>query len=99
MAPDDLRDPPRSTLSNLGPHGVDAFTGVIAIGQTSRLTVGRIVPRPYVLDGALAIRDSFVATLNADHRRLAGEDAANLLLAFARAVEDPPNLGERVRGA
>ena len=45
---------PPSTLSNLGALGVDHFTGVIALGQTSLLTVGRAVRRPVVgTDGTL----------------------------------------------
>ena len=37
----DLGASPPSTLSNLGSFGVDQFTGIIAVGQTSLLTVGR----------------------------------------------------------
>jgi len=84
----DLNDPPRSTLSNLGSQGVDSFTGVIAVGQMSLMTVGRIVPRPFVIGNALGIRPSFHATLNADHRAMDGDDAARLLMAFVTAVED-----------
>ena len=94
LRPDDLGDPPRSTLSNLGMLGVDAFTGVIALGQTSLLTVGRILARPYVNAGALAIRDSFHATLNVDHRVLDGDEAARLLVAFVSAVEDVSSIAD-----
>jgi len=88
LTPDDLVDPPRSTLSNLGPQGVDSFTGVIAMGQMTLLTVGRIRPRPSVIGNTLGIRSSAVVTLNVDHRRMDGDDAARLLLAFVNAVED-----------
>lgn len=88
LSPEDLVDPPRSTLSNLGPQGVDSFTGVIAMGQMTLLTVGRIRPRPSVIGNALGIRSSAVVTLNVDHRRMDGDDAARLLLAFVNAVED-----------
>lgn len=94
----DLEAPPRSTLSNLGTAGVDAFTGVIAPGQESLLTVGRVAPRPAVVEGQLTVRARFWATLNVDHRALDGDDAARILLAFVRCVEDPACLaGEPAR--
>ena len=77
-----------------GTLGVDAFTGVIAVGQTSLLTVGRILARPLRQRGALAIRDSFHATLNVDHRVLDGEEAARLLVAFVDAVEDTSSIAD-----
>jgi pyruvate dehydrogenase E2 component (dihydrolipoamide acetyltransferase) len=89
LAAEDLEPVPPSTLSNLGPHGVDQFTGIIAAGQTSLLTTGRAVPRVVVEgDGrTLQLRRTFHATLNADHRTVDGAEAARLLLAFAAAAE------------
>jgi pyruvate dehydrogenase E2 component (dihydrolipoamide acetyltransferase) len=92
LLPSDLTEPPRSTLSNLGAQGIDSFTGVIALGQMSLLTVGRVMPRAYVIDGAVSVRDTFFATLNVDHRYLDGDDAARLLIAFAAAAEDAERL-------
>jgi pyruvate/2-oxoglutarate dehydrogenase complex dihydrolipoamide acyltransferase (E2) component len=94
LLPADLRDSPQTTLSNLGTLGVDSFTGVIAVGQMSLLTVGRIMPRPYVSGNGIAVRESFHATLNVDHRSLDGEDAARLLVAFVDAVEDVASLAD-----
>ena len=95
----DLTDPPRSTLSNLGPQGIDGFTGIIALGQLSLLTVGRVAARPVVVDGGLAVRDSFFATLNVDHRSFDGDDAARLLISFVDAVEDIGRLEKEVVSA
>ena len=68
--------------------GVDHFTGVIALGQTSLLTVGRAVPRPFAgADGTLATRTTFHATLNVDHRTIDGAGAARLLVSFTDAAE------------
>jgi len=96
LLPSDLTEPPRATLSNLGPQGVDSFTGVIALGQVSLLTLGRVMPRPCVTDGVVSVRDSFFATLNVDHRYLDGDDAARLLIAFAAAAEDAELLEKEV---
>jgi pyruvate/2-oxoglutarate dehydrogenase complex dihydrolipoamide acyltransferase (E2) component len=85
---DDLSATPSSTLSNLGAFGVDRFTGIVASGQTSLLTVGRM-SRRVVADenGEIVVQLRFDATLNADHRTVDGADAARLLAAFAQAVE------------
>jgi len=88
LSRDDLAASARSTLSNLGSFGVDRFTGIVALGQTSLLTVGRALPR-VVADESRAIRvqTCFDATLNADHRTIDGAEAARLLVAFATAAE------------
>jgi pyruvate dehydrogenase E2 component (dihydrolipoamide acetyltransferase) len=88
LTSEDLEATPPSTLSNLGAFGVDSFTGVIALGQTSLLTVGRI-KRRVVVDGERTFRIGavFSATLNVDHRAIDGADAARLLVAFAEATE------------
>jgi pyruvate dehydrogenase E2 component (dihydrolipoamide acetyltransferase) len=88
LSQQDLEATPSSTLSNLGAFGVDQFTGIVALGQTSLLTVGRAAPRATVDDARnLAVRTSFTATLNADHRTIDGAAAAELLAAFATAAE------------
>jgi pyruvate dehydrogenase E2 component (dihydrolipoamide acetyltransferase) len=85
---DDLSATPASTLSNLGAFGVDRFTGIVATGQTSLLTVGRVLPRVVADENRqIVVRAMFDATLNADHRTVDGADAARLLAAFAAAVE------------
>ena len=88
LSQEDLETTPLSTLSNLGAFGIDHFTGIIALGQTSLLTVGRAVPR-VVADGdrTLSVRTTFHATLNVDHRSVDGAEAARLLVAFAEAAE------------
>ncbi len=88
LSPEDLEASPSSTLSNLGALGVDQFTGIIALGQTSLLTVGRAVPRVVADDArTLRIRTSLFATLNVDHRVIDGAAAAHLLAGFAAAAE------------
>ena len=88
LAPDDL-DLPDSTLSNLGTFAIDAFTGIIAVGQTSLVTVGRIKRMPCVVGDEIVAREMLTATVNADHRVLDGADAAGILVAFAAQLENP----------
>jgi pyruvate dehydrogenase E2 component (dihydrolipoamide acetyltransferase) len=88
LASEDLNVTPMSTLSNLGSFGVDRFTGIVALGQTTLLTVGRARPRVVADDRrAISVRLTFDATVNSDHRALDGADAARLLSSFAAAVE------------
>ena len=85
---EDLSATPASTLSNLGNFGVDRFTGIVAVGQTSLLTVGRVRPRVVAdASGEIGVTMMFDATLNADHRAIDGAEAARLLVAFAEASE------------
>jgi pyruvate dehydrogenase E2 component (dihydrolipoamide acetyltransferase) len=91
LTPDDLQLP-ASTLSNLGPFAIDSFTGIIAHGQTSLITVGRIRRAPHVLAEEVVARDMLTATVNADHRVLDGADAARMLAAFASQLESPNRL-------
>ena len=89
LSQDDLSAAPSSTLSNLGSFGVDRFTGIVAVGQTSLLTVGRARPRVVADENrAMSVRTIFDATLNADHRTVDGAEAARLLVAFATAAEN-----------
>jgi pyruvate dehydrogenase E2 component (dihydrolipoyllysine-residue acetyltransferase) len=80
----DLSGRPTGTLSNLGPYGVDWFTGIIPPGQACLLTVGKIAPRVVAQDGRPVVRMTLYATLNVDHRQLDGDSAARILNAFER---------------
>ncbi len=67
------------TITNLGMYGVDAFTPIINQPQVAILGVGRIVPKPAVHDGAIAIRSMMVLSLTFDHRIVDGAPAAAFL--------------------
>jgi pyruvate dehydrogenase E2 component (dihydrolipoamide acetyltransferase) len=68
-------DPVEVTLSNLGTHGVDWFTGIIPVGTTLLLTTGAI--------RTTGGERRFWSTLNADHRVIDGAHAAQLLDRFS----------------
>jgi pyruvate/2-oxoglutarate dehydrogenase complex dihydrolipoamide acyltransferase (E2) component len=86
LSPSDLAGTAVGSLSNLGARGVDAFTGIIPLGQQLLLTVGRVAARPVVADGRLAVRTTVIATLNVDHRSFDGDQAARVLAAFEREL-------------
>jgi pyruvate dehydrogenase E2 component (dihydrolipoyllysine-residue acetyltransferase) len=81
------------TLSNLGAHGIDAFTPVLNPPQSAVLGIGRIAERPVVEEGRLAAGRSCVLSLTFDHRVADGAPAAELLGAIARRMGDREYLG------
>ena len=81
-----------ASLSNLGMFGIRQFDAVINPPQAMILAVGAGEPRPYVVDGALAVATVMSATGSFDHRAIDGADGAQLMSAFKALVESPLGL-------
>jgi pyruvate dehydrogenase E2 component (dihydrolipoamide acetyltransferase) len=77
-----------STISNLGGHGVDAFTPILNAPQSSILGIGSIRSRAVVRGGTLAAGRTCTLSLTFDHRVTDGVPAARLLDAVARRMND-----------
>jgi pyruvate dehydrogenase E2 component (dihydrolipoamide acetyltransferase) len=77
-----------ATISNLGGHGIDAFTPILNGSQSAILGIGRIADRPLVRDGQLAVGHTCVLSLTFDHRVVDGAPAALLLDAVVRRMND-----------
>ena len=75
------------TITNLGTLDVDGFTPIINPPQSAILGVGRIVPRPVVVDGEIAVRYMVTLSLSFDHRIVDGAPAAQFLQALKQAIE------------
>ena len=80
------------TISNLGMHGVDAFTAIINGGQASILAVGSIAERPVVRNGAVEAAQTMILTLGCDHRAVDGARGALFLKDLVAALEEPAKL-------
>jgi pyruvate dehydrogenase E2 component (dihydrolipoamide acetyltransferase) len=80
------------TISNLGMHGIDAFTAILNGGQASILSVGRIAERAVARDGNVLAAQTLILTLGCDHRAVDGARGAMFLKDLVAAVEDPANL-------
>ncbi len=78
-----------ASLSNLGMFGIKQFDAVINPPQGLILAVGAGEPRPYVVDGALAIATVMSATGSFDHRAIDGAVGAQFMSAFKALVEAP----------
>jgi pyruvate dehydrogenase E2 component (dihydrolipoamide acetyltransferase) len=77
-----------ATVTNLGAHGVDAFTPVLNPPQSAILGVGRIAERPVVENGKIAVGWTCMLSLTFDHRVTDGAPAADLLAAVARRMSE-----------
>ena len=77
-----------ATISNLGSHGIDAFTPILNGAQSAILGIGRIAPRPIVRNTELVIGRTCVLSLTFDHRVTDGVPAAQLLDAVARRMNE-----------
>ncbi|WP_338897157.1 dihydrolipoamide acetyltransferase family protein [Streptomyces sp. TG1A-60] len=77
------------TLNNYGVFGVDGSTPIINHPEAAMLGVGRIVPKPWVHEGGLAVRQVVQLSLTFDHRVCDGGTAGGFLRYVADCVEQP----------
>jgi pyruvate dehydrogenase E2 component (dihydrolipoamide acetyltransferase) len=81
------------TVSNYGVYGSDAGTPIINHPEAAILGVGRIAPRPMVVDGRLEARTAVTLALTFDHRIMDGADADRAMTALRELLESPFRLG------
>ncbi|WP_369029182.1 MULTISPECIES: dihydrolipoamide acetyltransferase family protein [Streptomyces] len=77
------------TLNNYGVFGVDGSTPILNHPEAAMLGVGRIVPKPWVHEGELAVRQVVQLGLTFDHRVCDGGTAGGFLRYVADCVEQP----------
>lgn len=77
------------TLNNYGVFGVDGSTPIINHPEAAMLGVGRIIPKPWVHEGELAVRQVVELALTFDHRVCDGGTAGGFLRHVADCVENP----------
>ncbi|MER6283488.1 dihydrolipoamide acetyltransferase family protein [Streptomyces sviceus] len=77
------------TLNNYGVFGVDGSTPIINHPEAALLGAGRIVDKPWVVDGTLAVRKVMQLSLSFDHRVCDGGVAGGFLRFVADCVERP----------
>ena len=80
------------TLNNYGRFGVDGSTPIINYPEVAILGVGRIMDRPWALDGELAIRKVVTLSFAFDHRVCDGDVASGFITFVARCIEEPLTL-------
>jgi pyruvate dehydrogenase E2 component (dihydrolipoamide acetyltransferase) len=80
------------TVTNLGEQGVESVFGVIYPPQVALVGFGRIVDRPWAVDGLLGVRPTMAVTLAADHRVSDGHRGGRFLIAVDRLLQNPEKL-------
>ncbi|QUH02637.1 2-oxo acid dehydrogenase subunit E2 [Saccharopolyspora erythraea] len=88
LAPSDLTGG-TFTVNNYGVFGVDGSAAIINHPEAAILGVGRIIDRPWAVDGRLAVRKVCELTLAFDHRVCDGGTAGGFLRFVADCVESP----------
>jgi pyruvate dehydrogenase E2 component (dihydrolipoamide acetyltransferase) len=77
------------TVSNMGMLDVAAFAAIINPPESAILAVGATIPRPVVVDGAIAVREIMRVILSCDHRACSGADGARLLQSVKAYLQTP----------
>jgi pyruvate dehydrogenase E2 component (dihydrolipoamide acetyltransferase) len=77
------------TVNNYGVFGVDGSAAIINYPEVAILGLGRIMSRPWVVDGELTVRQIGQLTLAFDHRACDGGVAGGFLRYIADCVESP----------
>lgn len=77
------------TITNVGVLGVDGGTPILVPGQVAILALGRVLARPWVVDGAVVARDVMTLSLTFDHRVVDGALGSRVLRHVADFMADP----------
>lgn len=77
------------TVSNLGMFGIKEFTSIINAPNSAILSVGAIVQKPVVKNGAITVGNTMTVTLACDHRTVDGATGAQFLQTLRQYIENP----------
>jgi 2-oxoisovalerate dehydrogenase E2 component (dihydrolipoyl transacylase) len=77
------------TLNNYGGFRVDGSAAIINHPQVAILGLGRIIDRPWVVDGEIRVRKIAQLSFVFDHRICDGGTAAGFMRRVADAIESP----------
>ncbi|MCR5257228.1 MAG: 2-oxo acid dehydrogenase subunit E2 [Desulfovibrio sp.] len=77
------------TISNVSMMGIDHFTPILNPPETGILGVGRIAEKPWVHNGALAVRQVMALSLTFNHMVTDGGPAMKFLRILADMLEKP----------
>jgi pyruvate dehydrogenase E2 component (dihydrolipoamide acetyltransferase) len=80
------------TVSSLGERGVEALYGIIYPPQVALVGFGKVVARPWLVDGTIGPRSVVRITLAADHRVSDGHAGALFLAEIGKLLLEPEKL-------
>ena len=80
------------TITHLGEQGVDTVYGIIYPPQVALVGFGRVLERPWAVNGKIESRPVLQATLSADHRASDGHRGGLFLTAVDHLLQEPEKL-------
>ena len=80
------------TITHLGEQGVDTVYGIIYPPRVALVGFGRVLERPWSVNGKIESRPLLQATLSADHRASDGHRGGLFLTALDRLLQEPEKL-------
>ena len=80
------------TLNNYGGFGVDGSAAIINHPEVAILGIGRIIDRPWVVDGQIVVRKLVVLSLVFDHRVCDGDIPSKFIGFVASCIQNPIGL-------
>jgi pyruvate dehydrogenase E2 component (dihydrolipoamide acetyltransferase) len=83
---------PTITVTSIGEQGVETIFGIIYPPQVAIVGFGKVVERPWSVDGRIVSRSVMAATLSADHRVADGHRGGRFLAAVDRLLQEPSRL-------
>lgn len=83
---------PTITVTSLGEQGVETVFGVIYPPQVALVGLGKVVERPWVVNGQVVPQPVITASLSADHRATDGHRGGLFLAALDRLLQEPGKL-------
>ena len=83
---------PTITVTSLGEQGVETVFGVIYPPQVALVGFGKLVERPWVVNGTIVPRPVIQASLSADHRVTDGHRGGLFLAAIEQLLQQPEKL-------
>ena len=80
------------TITNLSSSRVDGFTPILRPPETGIMGAGRVIEKPVVIRGQVAIRSLMGLSLTIDHRVVDGAPASEFLGLVAEFLEEPAKI-------
>jgi pyruvate/2-oxoglutarate dehydrogenase complex dihydrolipoamide acyltransferase (E2) component len=76
------------TVTNLGAYPVDFFVPIVSGPQIAMLAIGRLIERPFAVNGVIGVRHQIWMNVAIDHRCADGVSGARFLAALQRSLHD-----------
>jgi 2-oxoisovalerate dehydrogenase E2 component (dihydrolipoyl transacylase) len=80
------------SITNIGVFGIDAGTPILPPGQSTIISLGAVVERPWVVGGEIVVRQVTTLALSFDHRLVDGAQGSKFLADIALMLQEPADI-------